>query len=583
VKKLIAVTAALAAAVAVLVVVSLPQRRLALPPRADATIPGILHVHTNRSDGRSSPDDVAAAAARAGLKFLVFTDHGDATRTPDPPTYRSGVLCLDGVEISTSGGHYIALDMPAAPYPLAGEPRDVVDDVKRLGGFGIAAHPDSPKPELRWQAWEVPFDGVELINPDTSWRLWAQQAATGSKAASGDRWRARRQLALSLLDYPVRPAESIARLLTLDPEDSAAELWSAIVSRRRLVAIAGIDAHAMLGLRGDPETSYSLPLPGYESSFRVMSVHAAIGRPLSGNAPDDARALIRAIRMGHLYVALDGVATPPSFEITATNEHGTVHEGDELAVGGPVTLHVRSNAPQSFTTTVWNGANVMSGGHHEPEFDVQAPANPGAYWVEIQSTGRSTPLTWLRSNPIYVRGSAPSPQPSVARVSESRAIFDGRSIDGWRAEHDSLSAGAVELAGSAGTMEARFRFGLAGGAATGQFSALVYDFSTAAFDADRVTFTIRAERPMRISVQLRGGDGVVDRWQRSVYVDSTVQDRVVSFDDCLPVGTTRTPRAPAGHITSLMFVVDTTNSKTGLLGRLWLRKAVLERISKDTR
>ena len=68
-------------------------------------IPSIIHVHTNRSDGLSPPDQVAAAAARAGLKFLIFTDHGDATRAPDPPSYRSGVLCLDGVEISTNGGH----------------------------------------------------------------------------------------------------------------------------------------------------------------------------------------------------------------------------------------------------------------------------------------------------------------------------------------------------------------------------------------------------------------------------------------------------------------------------------------------
>ena len=117
---------------------------------ADGTIPGVIHVHTNRSDGLSGPDEIAAAAARAGLKFLVFTDHGDATRKPDPPQYRSGVLCLDGVEISTNGGHYVAIDMPASPYPLAGEARDVVEDVRRLGGFGIAAHPDSPKPELRW-------------------------------------------------------------------------------------------------------------------------------------------------------------------------------------------------------------------------------------------------------------------------------------------------------------------------------------------------------------------------------------------------------------------------------------------------
>ena len=173
-KKVLFAAAALAAAVVVLGAVTLPPKRRALADQPDGTIPGILHVHTNRSDGRSSPDDVAAAAARAGLKFLIFTDHGDATRPPQPPAYRSGVLCLDGVAISPSGGHYIAIDLPVSPYPLAGEPRDVIDDVRRLGGFGIAAHPDSPKPELQWREWDAPFDGIELLNPDTTWRVWAQ-------------------------------------------------------------------------------------------------------------------------------------------------------------------------------------------------------------------------------------------------------------------------------------------------------------------------------------------------------------------------------------------------------------------------
>ena len=147
-----------------------PKHRRARRRFADGTIPGAIHIHTKRSDGRGTVDEIAAAAARAGLKFIVFTDHGDATRAPDPPAYRAGVLCLDAVEISTAGGHYIALDMPQAPYPLAGQARDVVEDVTRLGGFGIAAHPDSPKPQLRWREWTAPFDAIEFVNPDTSWR-----------------------------------------------------------------------------------------------------------------------------------------------------------------------------------------------------------------------------------------------------------------------------------------------------------------------------------------------------------------------------------------------------------------------------
>src|SRR5207248_8917769 len=199
-------------------------------------LPGILHVHTSRSDGSRSPDDIAAAAARAGLKFVVFTDHGDGTRAPDAPAYRSGVLCLDAVEISTAGGHYIALDMPAAPYPLAGDPRDVVDDVRRLGGFGIVAHPDSPKVELRWTAWNAPFDGVEWINPDTSWRV---------HAAAG--WGSRFKLLEALLHYPIRPVETLASLLTGFPDTMAH--WNALASQRSIVGIAGVDAHAKLQLR----------------------------------------------------------------------------------------------------------------------------------------------------------------------------------------------------------------------------------------------------------------------------------------------------------------------------------------------
>src|SRR3954471_20628910 len=137
----------------------------AWPDLAARTVPGAYHVHTTRSDGHGDNAAVAKAAARAGLKFVILTDHGDGTRPPDPPEYVGGVLMLDAVEISTDHGHYVALDMPRAPYPLGGAAEAVVEDVHRLGGFGIAAHPDSPKPGLRWTSSARP-DGVEWLNLD---------------------------------------------------------------------------------------------------------------------------------------------------------------------------------------------------------------------------------------------------------------------------------------------------------------------------------------------------------------------------------------------------------------------------------
>jgi hypothetical protein len=566
-KKLLLVTAAAAAAVALFAALTIPPRRLTLNPIRDGTVAGIVHVHTNRSDGSRGPDDIAAAAARAGLKFVVFTDHGDGTRKPDPPQYRSGVLCLDGVEISTTGGHYIALDMPAAPYPLAGEPRDVVEDVRRLGGFGIAAHPDSPKLELRWREWTAPFDGIELLNPDTSWRLLAQEPG----------WRPKRRLLTALVDYPFRPTETIASLV--QPSGSLYS-WQALTARRRVVALGGVDAHANLQWRSDPgDARVGIPLPGYEASFRVMSVHVALERELTGSAPADAAILMRAIRAGHLYTAVDGVASPPAFEFSATNDRGTAHEGDELAAGSPVMLRVRSNAPPEFTTIVHSGMQTLASVRDPQDLTVHAPDKPAVYWVEIVSTGRPNPITWLRSNPIYVRGPEPLTREAARPAATvSQTIFDGSSIEQWRTEHDSTSLSAIDRAAYFGGYEIRFRYGLSGGSPAGQVAALVFD-TPKGIDANRLTLTGRAERPMRVSVQLRGGNGDAagERWQRSVYLDPMDQEKIVYFDDLMPVGATHTFRPALADIRSILFAVDTTNAKLGSSGRIWIKKAELQR------
>jgi hypothetical protein len=574
VKRFLMLTAALVAAVSVLVGFRLPPRRLALPAPTDGSIAGILHIHTIRSDGRGSPEDIAVAAARAGLKFIVFTDHGDATRTPDPPMYRAGVLCLDAVEISTSGGHYVVLDMPAAPYPLGGEPRDVVEDVHRLGGFGIAAHPDSPKTELRWREWTAPFDGMELVNPDTSWRL----------LALAPDWRPRLKLLDAVFHYPFRPAETIASLLVRS--DVNVYRWQTLANRRRFVGIAGIDAHAKLQLYNadSGDNRWSAPLPSYEASFRTMSTHVTPDRPFSGNAAADAATIVRAIRAGHLYTAVDGIATPASLEFTASNLHGVAHEGDELKPGGPVTLHVRSNAPPEFTTIVWQGAAQMVGEGRGPNLDVRAmnpsrdPDESGVFWVEIRRPG--APMSWIISNPIYVRAPADvRPLPPRAPASTSTAIFDGRTGNGWSIEHDPTSLAAFEVSPAVGGSELRVRYGLFNGPRTGQFAALARATPGGVAQNDRVTFTGRAERPMRISVQLRAGDGTGPawRWQRSIYLDAISRERTVYFDDLTPIGPAPTWKPDAANVHDILFVVDTANTKPGASGRFWITAAALQR------
>jgi hypothetical protein len=565
------VTAALAAAVAVFVALTIQPRRLHLAASADGTVVGVIHVHTSRSDGSRGPDEIAVDAARAGLQFIVFTDHGDGTRKPDPPAYRSGVLCLDGVEISTTGGHYIALDMPPAPYPLGGDARDVVEDVRRLGGFGIVAHPDSPKPELQWRDWGAPFDAIEMVNPDTGWRVQAHRSG----------WRSKMRLLSALVDYPFRPAETIAGLIS--EETSVPLRWAAIARERPLVTLGGADAHARLALRnGDPDDAgIALPLPGYGPAFRVLSVRVHPDRPLSGNAPDDAAAILRAIRGGHLHTTIDGIATPGSLTFTAAHASGTANQGDELRARGPVTLRVRTNAPPSFTTTVHNGEQSVSSDHHEPEFTVTVSEAPAVYWVETRAAGGSAHVAWMRSNPIYVREPASStPATAPAPVTGSRPIFDGTAAAGWSAEHDPTSVAALDVAPVVGGNELRLRFGLSNQITPAPAVALTYSTPEGLVDFDRLAFTARAEHPMRVSVQLRvprPDRNDWDRWQRSVFIDVADGNRTVAFGDFRPVGNDQRSMPRLEAVRSIMFVIDPVNTKRGTSSRFWLKKAVLER------
>ena len=74
----------------------------------------------------------------------------------------------------------------------------------------------------------------------------------------------------------------------------------------------------------------------------------------------DAAAVLKAIRAGQLYTAINAWASPPAFEFSATNHSGTAHQGESLSGDGPVALHVRSNAPAGYLTTVWRDGQVVS-------------------------------------------------------------------------------------------------------------------------------------------------------------------------------------------------------------------------------
>jgi hypothetical protein len=556
--------------------------------KAPAVARGAYHIHTERSDGTGTVDEVAGAAARAGLQFIILTDHGGGMRPPLPPARHHGVLVLDGVEISTSGGHFVALGLPAAPTPyrLAGEPRDVVEDVRRMGGFGIAAHPDSPKPQLQWSDWDATVDGLEWLNADTEWRD-----------------ESRVSLLRSLATYPWRPAETIAALVSHHPRPLLSR-WDELSKTRRIVGLAAVDAHARIGMRDGPDPYRGRVLariPSYDASFETFALHVELTAPFSGDAARDGAALLDAIRAGHVYTTLDALAAPDVVGFEAWTSNGLrARMGDFLAPdGSAVEWRAAAAAPEGSTLRLMCDGKTAAEGpattvltyrHHssvgEDLSASQAGVLPAACRLEAGGNEGDRRVTWLVTNPIYLRANDPSQPPSStadafsgAGTLSASASADFGKADAWTIERDPLSTAAWRwIPAAAGALELTYK--LRERERASQFAAAVTQQVASIAAATRVSFRASADRPMRLSVQVRRpldrpGEG--ERWVRSIYVDSTPRDITVRFDDMRPVPPASDARPPLDKIHALLFAVDTEHTPPGASGRVLIEGLRFER------
>ena len=548
----ITTTAAIVAAVLLFLVLPPPARVVVVPdlPGSDdgaVVVRGAFHVHSDRSDGSGSVTEIAEAARQAGLDFVILTDHGDGTRPPRSPAYRHGVLCVDAVEISTDSGHYIALGLPVAPYPLGGDARGVVEDVARLGGFGVVAHPASRKPALRWEDWNLPVDAVEWINGDSQWR-------DESVAA----------LALAAMGYWLRAPESLARLL--DRPDAALARWDAQTAVRPVVGIGGIDAHARLatGVGEDGyEDALAVSFPGYEPLFRAFAVRVGLARTWHGDAMNDARALVSAIRAGRTFTAIDALARPVFFSYHAEHEAQIVEMGGHVGATGAVSLRARVGGPPGTEIVLMRDGRPVARAPADMEYQITAGAPAAAYRVEVHlpDAPGTPPVPWIVANPIYVgeRVVAVAVTPPRAPT----AVAPLTAPDGWHAEQDTGTIADVDTVGT----HVRLRFQL--GEGPGPHAAAVYEVTAGTLvDYDHLAFDVVANQPVRASVQLRvaGRDDV--RWRRSFYAGPEMRSVQIRFTELTPVTPTLAPQPDLRRVESVMVVVDAVNTRPGTAGTL---------------
>lgn len=206
-------------------------------------LPGDLHAHTEHSDGELSVQELADLAGQQGLAFLAVTDHNTISHFAELASVStlSGLLLLEGQEVTTARGHANAI----------GTPRWV----------------DFREPVERWRAEAQAQGGVLTINHplagDCAWQLdppppsslvEAWHGPTASHTLEALEWTDRHAgVAIGGSDYhrasdPMLPGQPTTWLEVEEP--TAAGLVDALCQRR--VAVSA-DAVGPVLLRRDED------------------------------------------------------------------------------------------------------------------------------------------------------------------------------------------------------------------------------------------------------------------------------------------------------------------------------------------
>jgi hypothetical protein len=343
---------------------------------------GNPHVHTSYSDGEALHAEIAQAAAKAGLDFIIVTDHNVWVNGCE--RHYGKVLLLVGEEVHDvrtrpQANHLLIYSTEAELATLASDPQGLINETNRLGGLCYLAHPfeysSHAGPDLAaipWTDWDVTgYTGLEI------WNYMSE-------------FKARSRNKLSALLHAYAPTTCIVGTFRYTLRQ-----WDRLLAQgRRVAAIGGADAHANSYSMG-PFRRVVFP---YEFLFRCVNTHIIAERPLSGDLGQDKSLVYNALRSGHTWVGYDLLAPTTGFRFQARSMTNHAIMGDDLKRTGATKFDVQT--PEGADILLLrNGQPVARARGKRLQYTT---ADPGVYRVEAYRSQRAVRRGWIFSSPIYV-------------------------------------------------------------------------------------------------------------------------------------------------------------------------------------
>ncbi len=326
---------------------------------------GVIHIHTDCSDGTGNFAQVVKAGKAAGIDFLVITDH-DTLQLKEKEGWHGEVMVMVGEEISPDEAHYLALDIrEEIDFHQFANPQAYIDKVNQQGGFGFVTHPFHKGnkmllvPPHPWEDFYLyrDFQGIEI------WSLmydWIKKVHLFN-------------LPFHFL-FPTRGLRG--------PSEKILGLWDTLCQKRKVVGIAGLDIHGNKFL--------PVSISSYTFAFKTLRTHVWC-EELRGEFPRDKEKIYQALKEGHSFFALDRIGDARGFQIFT--EEGNL-PGDRIELASARRLYFTSPIKALFRL-VRNGETEKEMEDSKGEIELK---KKGVYRLE----GYLKNKPWLFTNPFWI-------------------------------------------------------------------------------------------------------------------------------------------------------------------------------------
>lgn len=338
----------------------------------------VIHVHSKYSDGSGEIPEIARYASEVGVDIVLMTDHNTLRPLKDGlEGWYGNTLVLIGTEINDqkNQNHYLAFGIKNT-YDNRLAAAEYVRKVKEEGGIGFIAHPFEKRnnmkehPPYPWTDWSIDdYDGIEIWNHMSEWMEGLTE-----------------QNKYQRFIHPLRTVER--------PNSESIALWDKKALKRRIVGIAGVDAHAykqnMFGF-------FEVEIFPYKVLFKSLRTNIFCSEKLIQDNSEldyNKNLVYNALKNGNCYIANFYHADSKGFRFFAEADGKIINMGEDIP-SSVKKLRLRVKLPEVIAEIrlIKNGEHIDTIIASEVTWNI---LNKGAYRVEVYLDKNP----WIYSNHI---------------------------------------------------------------------------------------------------------------------------------------------------------------------------------------